>query len=202
MNYTSELYIGNEARSFLKRLWPDYKVANADVALFEKVSGYAGTQQVIKGLTQHCLEEGVRLFSGVEVVDYNIQAGQISSLSTNRGEIKCDLVIWGLGAWTPEHWKKVGKPMTLDVVYSDQSLIKDKEMWTYWRLREGEIYHDKPYVTPDGLNPPILHVELMNTPVYDDQTGDMLEDFTYVYYKNGNERMDRAGLQGRKQSKQ
>jgi glycine/D-amino acid oxidase-like deaminating enzyme len=42
----------------------------------------------------------------------------------------------------------------------------------------------------------VLHVELMTTPVIDEQTGKELADHTYVYWKNGAERMDRPGVQG------
>jgi len=42
----------------------------------------------------------------------------------------------------------------------------------------------------------VLHVELMNTPVINPENGKMLADHTYVYWKNGAERMDRAGVQG------
>jgi hypothetical protein len=90
----------------------------------------------------------------------------------------------------------LGKPMTLDTHYPNGNVVKDKDMWTYWQLLEGEVYFDQPYLTADGLNPPVLHVELMNTPVYDEASGEQLKDYTYVYFKNGNERMDRPGLQG------
>src|SRR3546814_17073167 len=36
----------------------------------------------------------------------------------------------------------------------------------------------------------------MNTPVIDEGTGRTISDNTYIYWKNGNERMDRPGLQG------
>ena len=196
VGYHSDLYVGQEARGFLKSLWPDFKTAGVDVVIHEKVSGYAGTRQVIKGLPRKCLDQGVRIFSGVEVLDYDIRGGEVKRVITNQGEIKCDLVIWGLGAWTPKHWQMLGNPLTLDCHYPDGSVVRDKDMWTYWRLLEGEVYYDKPYVTPDGLNPPVLHVELMDTPVIDETTGKKLADYLYVYFKNGNERMDRPGLQG------
>ena len=41
----------------------------------------------------------------------------------------------------------------------------------------------------------MLHVEKMSTPVID-ASGRELRDYTYLYFKNGNERMDRPGLQG------
>lgn len=196
VGYHSDLYVGEDARSFLKSIWPDFKTDGVDVAIHEKVSGYAGTRQVIRGLTQKCRERGVKVFGGVEVTQYNVQGGQVKGVVTNVGEIACDLVIWGLGAWTPLHWEMLGQPMSLDCQYPDGSVVKDKDMWTYWRLLEGEVYYDQPYVTPDGKNPPVLHVEKMNTPVFEENGGRKLKDYTYVYFKNGNERMDRPGIQG------
>jgi glycine/D-amino acid oxidase-like deaminating enzyme len=58
------------------------------------------------------------------------------------------------------------------------------------------VYYDGPYYTADNKNPPVLHVELMNTPVVDPLTGAELDDNVYVYWKNGTERMERPGIQG------
>lgn len=195
VGYHSDLYVGDDARRFLTSLWPDFKTEGIDVAIHERVSGYAGTRQVMKGLAQKCADHGVRILSGIEVTDYNVQAGQVRSVVTNQGEIACDLVVWGLGAWTPKHWEMLDKPTTLNCRYPDGTVVQ-KDMWTYWRLLEGEVYDDRPYLTAAGLNPPVLHVEKMNTPVVDEATGRELASYTYVYFKNGNERMDRPGLQG------
>ena len=54
-------------------------------------SGYAGTRQVIKGLTQKCRDYGVEILSGVEVIGYDVRAGQVSGVATNLGDISCDL---------------------------------------------------------------------------------------------------------------
>ena len=196
VDYYSDMYVGKDARKFLKKIWPDFKTDGVDTAIFEKVSGYAGTRQVLKGLSQKCEENGVRILNGIEVIGYDVSGGRVTGVVTSEGTIKCDLIVWGLGAWTPKHWSLLDRPMTLDCHYPDGTVVKDKDMWTYWRLLEGEVYFDKPYVTPGGLNPPVLHVELMNTPVVDEASGRQLADYTYVYFKNGNERMDRPGLQG------
>jgi glycine/D-amino acid oxidase-like deaminating enzyme len=196
VDYPSEVYTGSEARKFLKSIWPDFKTEHVDVAIFEKVSGYAGTRQAIAGLAQKCAEQGVRIISDIEVTGYEVRAGQVSQVLTNQGPIRCELVIWGLGAWTPNHWAMLDQPAILDCHYPDGSVVKNKDMWTYWRLLEGEVYYDQAYLSRQGLNPPVLHVELMNTPVVDEATGRELADYTYIYFKNGNERMDRPGLQG------
>lgn len=194
VGYHSDMYVGQEARTFLTNLWPDFKTNGADVAIHEKVSGYAGTIQALQGLAQKCHQEGVKIITGIEVTGYDMQGGQIKAVQTNEGTVNCDLVVWGLGAWTPTHWQMLEQPMNLNCHYADGETVH-KDMWTYWRLLEGEVYYEQPYLTAQGMNPPVLHIELMNTPVVD-ENGQELDDHLYIYYKNGNERMDRAGLQG------
>jgi glycine/D-amino acid oxidase-like deaminating enzyme len=192
--YPSEVYAGDEARKFLKSIWPDFNTHNIGTVLFEKVSGYAGTRRAVRGLAQKCVDQGVRVMAGVEVTGYDLRGGEVKAVHTNRGDIRCDLVIWGLGAWTPHHWKMLDKPTKIDCTYPDGKTIT-KDMWTYWRLLEGEVYYDQPYLTPAGLNPPILHIE-NSDPVVDKASGKKWGDYLYLYFKNGNERMDRPGLQG------
>jgi len=192
--YPSDLHVGEDARRFVRALWPDFDTSRVGLALHEKVSGYAGTRQALIGLTAKCEQWGVRVFSGVEVVGYDIERGRVNAVRTNQGRIACDAVVLGLGAWTPRHWSLLGKPATVECRYPDGRGVS-KDMWTYWRLLEGEVYHDEPYLTASGLNPPVLHVE-SGEPVTDPVTGAVIKDYTYVYFKNGTERMDRPGLQG------
>ena len=196
VGYTSDLYQGKEARAFLSRIWPDFRHHSIDVVLHERLSGYAGTDQAVRGLTQMCDRHGVRMCAGVAVEGYDIANGRLTAVRTDHGDIRCDAAVLGLGAWTPQHWQMLGKPARLDVSYRDGSRITDKDMWTYWRLEEGEVYFEGPYCTADRLNPPVLHIELMNTPVNDPATGVELKDNVYVYWKNGTERMNRPGIQG------
>ena len=154
-----------------------------------------GTRNVLRGLVEKCEQHGVEIRTGVEVTGYDTRAGSVKAVTTNQGDIDCDAVIWALGAWTPKHWAMLGKSAHIDCSYPDGSVI-NKDMWTFWRLREGEVYFDEPYLTPEGKNPPILHIEKMSTPVYDESTGKQLRDYLYVYFKNANERMERPGLQG------
>ncbi len=60
-------------------------------------------------------------------------------MRTSEGDIAADAVVLGLGAWMPRHWEMLGKPMLLDVRYPDGEVETDRDMWTYWRLREGEV---------------------------------------------------------------
>ena len=196
VGYTSDLYVGRDARRHLTEIWPDFKHHSIDVVLHERLSGYAGTAQSVQGLTQMCLRQGVRIFSGVEVRGYDVTNGRLTAVVTDRGPVRCEAAVLGLGPWTPRHWRMLGLPMSIDVGYRDGSRVAGKDMWTYWRLEEGEVYYDSPYLGADGRNPPVLHIELMTTPVGDPETGAALKDSVYVYWKNGSERMDRPGIQG------
>lgn len=196
VEYTSDMYVGEDARKYLTSIWPDFRHHTVDVVLHEHMSGYAGTAQAVNGLVEMCRRHGVAIHDGVEVTGYDVQGGEVRGVETNHGRIEADVVLLCVGAWVPKHWQMLGKPMTLDVRYQDGSVVHDKDMWTYWRLEEGEVYFDGPYYTADNKNPPVLHIELMNTPVIDPQTGEELDDNVYVYWKNGTERMERPGIQG------
>ncbi len=195
VGYDSDMYEGKDAKKFLKGIWPDFNTDQIDVVLHEKMSGYAGTRQVVAGLAQKCADHGVRVLSGVEVIGYDMAGGRIKKLQTNLGDVACDVAVLCYGAWIGKHWDMLGLPQQLDCSYADGGTTK-KDMWTYWRLLEGEVYIDEPYRTADKKDPPVLHVELMNTPVIEDGTGRELDDHLYVYWKNGAERMEKPGVQG------
>ncbi|MDX1540732.1 MAG: FAD-binding oxidoreductase [Geminicoccaceae bacterium] len=194
--YPSDLFIGDEARRFLKSIWPDFVTDGVDCVLHEKPSGYAGTRQAVWGLEQKCRQQGVRIESGVEVTGYDLESGRVRKVLTSRGDVACDAVVLGLGAWGPTHWSLLGLDDRLTVRYADGTEITDKPMWTFWRLREGEVFHEPPYRDAADRDPPVLHVELMDRPVRDPASGRELQDHLYVYWKNGAERMPGQGVQG------
>ena len=195
VGYHSDVYHGKDAKSFLTNIWPDFKTDGIEVCIHEKISGYAGTLQVVKGLVEKCEAHGVRILSGVEVTGYDVTNGSVRKVLTDQGDIACDMVVLSPGAWIGKHWEWLGKPGSVACAYPDGESVT-KDMWTYWRLLEGEVYIHEPYRTAQDMDPPVLHVELMNTPVIEHGTGRELDDHLYVYWKNGAERMDKPGVQG------
>ena len=196
--YPSDIYIGQDAHNFLKGLWPDFKTNACDVVLHEHRSGYAGTHMVMWGLDQKCRQYGVQRCFGVEVKGYDFDgSGSVVAVETSAGRIECEQVVVGAGAWTPQHWEWLGGPKRLDVVYPDGHVAADEHMWNYWRLLEGEVYLPEgvDYRTADGKDGPVLHVELMNTPVYA-ADGSMIQDHVYTYTRYAAERVGAPGLQG------
>ena len=196
--YPSDLYVGDDAKRFLRSVWPDFKTEHCDVALHEHRSGYAGTHMAMWGLDQKCRQWGVRRVYGPAVTGYATDAsGSVTAVETDQGTIACEQVVIGAGAWTPQHWAWLGGPASLDLHYPDGRVVEDADMWTYWKLLEGEVFlpDGVDFRTADGRDAPVLHVELMDTPV-DGPDGSRIKDDFYVYVRYAAERVGRPGLQG------
>ena len=196
--YASDLYLGGEARGFLTTLWPDFNTANCDVVLHEKPSGYAGTHLAVWGLDQKCRQWGVQRVYGVEVTGYDMTNGAVSGVITDHGTVRVDEVaVVAAGAWMPQHWAWLDRRATLEVKYPDGHRQTGMDMWTYWRLLEGEVYlpDGVDFRTAEGKDSPVLHVELMNTPVVG-ADGREIDDHLYWYTRYAAERVGAPGLQG------
>jgi len=196
--YPSDVYTGAEAHKFLTDLWPDFKTDRCDVVLHEHRSGYAGTHMAVWGLDQKCRQWGVQRAYGVTVTGYTLDAsGSVTHVETDQGAIACEQVVVGAGAWTPKHWDWLGGPAHLDVHYPDGHVEEKMDMWTYWRLLEGEVFLPEgvDFRTAHHEDSPVLHVELMNTAVHGDD-GRMLQDHFYMYTRYAAERVGSPGLQG------
>jgi glycine/D-amino acid oxidase-like deaminating enzyme len=196
--YTSDVYVGKEARSFLKSIWSDYNTDKADVVLHEKPSGYAGTHLAVRGLHEKCQQWGVQSFFGPAVEGYDMANGRITAVKTSAGDIKADCVIICAGAWVTQHWEWLGKPKTLNMRYPDGGVVENADMWTFWRLLEGEVYlpEGETYRTADDKDPPVLHVELMNTPVVAENGREFPDLHFYSYLRYAAERVGAPGVQG------
>ncbi|MEM9096559.1 MAG: FAD-binding oxidoreductase [Pseudomonadota bacterium] len=198
--YASDVYVGEEARRFLRSIWPDYKTERADVALHEKPSGYAGTHMAVWGMDQKCLQWGVTRCYGPEVVGYEMQNGRVTAVKTDQGDVACDAVIVSAGAWMPKHWEWLGRGEKIDMKYPTGEVVADQDFWTFWRLIEGEAYmpEGRDYRTADGKDAPVLHVELMNTKV-EREDGTLVEGghpHFYTYVRYAAERVGAPGVQG------
>jgi len=66
----------------------------------------------------------------------------------------------------------LGMPETIDVHTPDGDVVRDRPMWTYWNLQEGEITVDPlMFAMADGGAPPVIHLDsawmvLLSTPSF------------------------------------
>ena len=192
--YDSTLIQGEQkVYDYMRGLFPDWRARGLTSLLHEHRSGFAFNSPAMQGLADKAQAEGVTIETGVQVTGFDVDAsGAVQTVQTNRGSIEVEQVIVAVGPWVGQLWEMLGLPDKVDVRGGDGTLHPNQEMWTYWRLLEGEIrVNPKEYVTADGKTPPVFHFDSME-PLISLQSGKQLNDGLWgIYWKQ-----DRHGVQG------
>jgi glycine/D-amino acid oxidase-like deaminating enzyme len=194
IGYRSELIVGERAvDEHMKALFPDWRARGVTVCLHEKQGGFAFNMASVMGLVGKCESEGVTIVSGVEVQELETGAdGAVTAVATSEGRIEVgEQVVLAPGPWAKQFWAMLGLPMTIDIRTPSGDVVKDRPMWTYWNLQEGEISVEPTmFATADGGAPPVIHLDT-DAPLYTDD-GDLVSDELWgIYFKR-----DRHGVQG------
>lgn len=176
----------------MRSLFPDWKARGLTACLHEYQGGFAFNTASMLGLAQKAEAEGVRIFPGTEVSGFRLENGAVRAVQTTRGDVEVEQVVIAVGPWIKQLWTMLGLPNTIDVNTPGGDVHRDLDMWTYWRLQEGEIRVDpRQFVTADGRMPPVLHVD-SNEPLCSDRDGRLITDEPWgIYFKQ-----DRRGVQG------
>lgn len=191
--YRASLVRGEqEVFDYMRRLFPDWKARGLNACLHEHQGGFAFNSASMLGLAQKAEAEGVRIIAGAEVTGFDLAGGAVRAVHTNRGNIEVEQIVVAVGPWIKQLWTMLGLPNKIDVRTPGGELHEDLDMWTYWKLQEGEIRIDpKQYVTADGKMPPVLHID-SNQPLCSDRDGALITDEPWgIYFKQ-----DRHGVQG------
>ena len=194
IGYRSELIVGaKEVDDHMKARFPDWRAQGVTVCLHEYQGGFAFNMASVLGLVGKCESEGVTICSGVEVRELEFAPDDsVTRVVTDRGSIEVgEQLVVAPGPWAKEFWELLGFPPTIDVRTPDGKVVKDRPMWTYWNLQEGETRVDPlMFATADGGAPPVIHLDT-DAPLYTDD-GDLVTDELWgIYFKR-----DREGVQG------
>jgi glycine/D-amino acid oxidase-like deaminating enzyme len=194
IGYRSELIVGAaEVDAHMKALFPDWRAQGVTVCLHEHQGGFAFNQDSVDGLVGKCRGEGVDLLTGVEVTGFASRAdGSIEAVLTGEGRIELgEQLVIAPGPWAKDFWAMLDLPETIDVHTPGGDVVRDRPMWTYWNLQEGEIAVD-PVVfdTADGGAPPVIHLDT-DAPLRTDEGRLVTDELWGIYFKR-----DRHGVQG------
>lgn len=192
--YKSTLVRGeHEVFQYMQNLFPDWKSRGQTAILHEHQGGFAFNTESMIGLARKAEQEGVRILKNTEVTGFEIGKDDVvREVHTSRGSIRIDQVAVGVGPWIKNMWTMLGLPNQVDVRTPEGEVHENLDMWTYWRLQEGEIRVDPSgYATAQGKLPPVLHVD-STEPLYSDRDGSLITDGHWgIYFKR-----DRRGVQG------
>jgi glycine/D-amino acid oxidase-like deaminating enzyme len=194
IGYESTLVVGEaEVDAHMKALFPDWRAQGLTVCLHEHQGGFAFNRDSVEGLLGKARGAGATVLTGVEVTGFRRGADDVvAAVETDRGTIEVgEQVVVAPGPWAKDVWRMLGLPETIDVRTPSGDVLRDRPMWTYWNLQEGEISVDPTmFATADGVPPPVIHLDTDAPLVTDD--GRLVTDEPWgIYYKR-----DRHGVQG------
>jgi len=194
IGYRSELIIGEaEADAHMKALFPDWRAQGVTVCLHEHQGGFAFNQDSVDGLHGKARGEGVTVLAGVEVTGFEeAPDASISAVETSEGPIEVgEQVVVAPGPWAKQFWAMLGMPHTIDVHTPSGDVARERPMWTYWNLQEGEVGLDPMlFATADGGPPPVIHLDT-DAPLVTDGGQLITDELWGIYFKR-----DRHSVQG------
>ena len=194
IGYDSELVVGErEVAAHMKTLFPDWRAKGLTVCLHEHQGGFAFNRDSVDGLLQKALAEGVEVRTRVEVTGFSLgDDGSVAAVETTSGPIAVgEQVVVAPGPWARDVWRLLGLPDRIDVRTPSGEVVRDRPMWTYWNLQEGEITVDPAtFATADGGPPPVIHLDT-DAPLYTDDGELVTDELWGIYFKR-----DRHGIQG------
>jgi glycine/D-amino acid oxidase-like deaminating enzyme len=176
----------------MRELYPDWRAQGLTVCLHEHRGGFAFNRESMLGLAEKARAAGAEIVEGVEVTGFERDgAGAVTVVHTSAGDVAVEQVVIAVGPWIPQLWAMLGLPPSLDVHQPDGGVARDRPMWTYWYLQEGEAAFDPgEFVTADGSPSPVLHVD-SDAPLRADDGTLVTDEAWGVYFKP-----DRETVQG------
>jgi glycine/D-amino acid oxidase-like deaminating enzyme len=193
IGYDSALVTGEAAvAEHMRELYPDWRAQGLTVCLHEHRGGFAFNRESMLGLAEKARAAGAEIVEGVEVTGFERDgAGAVTVVHTSAGDVAVEQVVIAVGPWIPQLWAMLGLPPSLDVHQPDGGVARDRPMWTYWYLQEGEAAFDPgEFVTADGSPSPVLHVD-SDAPLRADDGTLVTDEAWGVYFKP-----DRETVQG------
>jgi glycine/D-amino acid oxidase-like deaminating enzyme len=194
IGYRSELILGeDEVRAHMQALFPDWRAQGVTVCLHEHQGGFAFNRESVMGLAGKCESAGVVICSGVEVTGFRYGTDDsVSAVLTSAGPIRVgEQVVIAPGPWAKQFWALLGLPDRIDIRTPSGDIVRDRPMWTFWNLQEGEIAVDPElFATAEGGPPSVIHLDT-DAPLFTDDGKLVTDELWGIYFKR-----DRCGVQG------
>ena len=124
----------------MRGLFGDWRAEGLSVCLHEQRGGFAFNRESMHGLARKARAAGAAIAEGVEVTGFELDGSDaVTRVETTAGPIDVEQVVVAVGPWIPKLWRMLGLPDRIDVRRPDGGVDRDRPMWTYWYLQEGEV---------------------------------------------------------------
>jgi glycine cleavage system aminomethyltransferase T/glycine/D-amino acid oxidase-like deaminating enzyme len=130
--------------------------------------------KIVEALARRAEAAGVAFEGGVTVTGFDVRAGRVYAVHTDRGSVECERVLLCAGIWGPTVGALAGVPIPLVAVqhqlvwtdpvpelaglqgdtWAQQPVVRHQDMSLYFRQREDHFgvgnYRHEPIVTPQA----------------------------------------------------
>jgi glycine/D-amino acid oxidase-like deaminating enzyme len=184
IGYPSTLVEGEkECREYMRGIFHDWQAENITSILHEHRGGYANNVASIRALAARAQAEGVQIHTGVRVTGLSLDGGAVSVVETDGGTVECEQLVVSVGPWIRDIWRMLDLPEKITVRSPDGQLYRDRDMWTYWSLREGVLGVEPSFLMDNyGNMPSVIHVDT-DAPLYDEEGELVTDELWGIYYK-------------------
>ncbi|MBZ5649134.1 MAG: FAD-binding oxidoreductase [Acidobacteriia bacterium] len=109
----------------LKALEPDWAVDDVELAAYEPDSGYGDGAGVANDFLTRARELGVAYLSKTGALEFLVEAGRVSGISTDHGGITAPVVVSATGPWTGPLFQRVGIDLPIETEYHQVAILKN-----------------------------------------------------------------------------
>ncbi len=109
----------------LQALEPDWKIDEVELAAYEPDSGYGDGAGVANDFLNRARDLGVRYLPRTQAIAFNVQAGRVTGVVTDQGEIAAPIVIAATGPWTRPLFQSVGYDLPIETEFHQVAILKN-----------------------------------------------------------------------------
>lgn len=133
---------------------PNARVADDELALFERAAGYVEAVQVVASFAEAARREGADIRQGVEVRTLLTDKGKVAGVETNEGTYACGRLVLATGAWAAQLPRTLKIELPVQASRSQVALFRrpadsgrrgavfaDFVQGLYLRPAQGELLH-------------------------------------------------------------
>jgi 4-methylaminobutanoate oxidase (formaldehyde-forming) len=149
-----------------RRMWPFLFTDDLEAVYYQPNDAKTNPVDTAQALARGARTGGAKIFENVKVIDIQLKKGAVSAVSTDRGMIKCEIVVNCGGMWAREIGKLVGVSVPLQAaehmhivttpiegVPKDLPVLRDMDGYIYFREETGGLLMGgfEPVAKPWGM---------------------------------------------------